>query len=99
MAGEKDRMEYPKVRKMAREFANASKALDKSISQMKKASKTINSGALQGDAGSAFEDALKSKLVPALTKLKAKMDEMNTDVTNAVDAMEKGVSKARSPFT
>lgn len=93
------RMDYPKVEKMANEFKKAAQALNKSNGQMKKIAKMMEDGGLQGEAGSAFVEAIRSKLLPAIQKLEDKSNELHKDIMAAKKATEEGVSTARGRFT
>lgn len=92
------RMDFPKVQKMATEFKNAASQIEKSMSDMKKVAQILEDGGLQGEAGSAFQAAIRSNLLPAMAKLQAKMTELHKDIKAAEQATRKGESTARSRF-
>ena len=92
------RMDFPKVKKMASEFKKAASQINESMQQMKKVAQTMEDGGLQGEAGSAFQAAIRTKLLPAMGKLEQKMMELHKDVKAAEAATRKGESTARSRF-
>lgn len=96
---EKDRMNYPEMEKMAKEFKRAQQQIGSSIQQMKKVAKMAEDGALNGMGGNAFQEAVNKKLVPRMKVLEEKMGELSKDIGDAVQASKGSISKARSRFT
>lgn len=96
---EKDRMNYPEMEKMKKEFKKAQQQIGSSIQQMKKVAKMAEDGALHGTGGNAFQEAIGKKLVPRMKVLEEKMGELGQDIDNAVQASKGAISKARSRFT
>lgn len=93
------KMNYGSMDKMAKQFAAAHKQIDESMRAMKKVVKMLNEGALVGDGGQAFEDAINSKLLPRMKTLSQKMAELDKDIQSAVSFTRDGVSKAKNRFT
>lgn len=96
---EKDRMNYPEMEKMSKEFKNAQKQIGDSMRQMKKVAKMSEDGALNGLGGNAFQEAITQKLIPRMKVLEEKMGELSRDMNEAVAASKGAISKARSRFS
>ena len=92
------RMNYASMREMSRAFKQAAQQLEQTMSDMQKVSKMMEDGALVGDGGQAFKDALDNKLRKRLETLKAKMQEMNKDIAKAMEAMGQAVDTAENRF-
>jgi hypothetical protein len=58
----------------------------------------MEGGALVGDAGKAFTDAIRSKLIKRMKVIEEKMQEMEKDVKAAVTATRDGVKTAGARF-
>lgn len=96
---EKDRMNYPEMEKMAKEFQRAQKQIEDSVRQVQKIAKMSEDGALNGMGGNAFQEAITKKLVPKMKNLGDKCGELTGDINNAVAASKGAISRARSRFT
>jgi hypothetical protein len=51
---------------------------------------------LQGDGGTAFTDAINTRLVPAITRLEAKFGELQRDVLKAMAEMQAADRESKS---
>jgi uncharacterized protein YukE len=92
------RMNYGSMEKMEKEFKAAAKQLDDSMREMEKIAKMMEDGALHGIGGDAFRDAIQMKLLPVMSRLEEKMQELAGDINGAVAATRDGVSTAKSRF-
>jgi uncharacterized protein YukE len=92
------RMNYGSMEKMEKEFKEAAKQLGDSMSEMEKIAKMMEDGALHGVGGDAFVDAIKGSLLPVMSRLEEKMQELAGDINGAVAATRDGVSTAKSRF-
>jgi hypothetical protein len=66
--------------------------------EMENIAKSMEGGALVGDAGKAFTDAIRSKLIKRMKVIETKMQEMEKDVKAAVSATRDGVKVAGARF-
>jgi len=92
------KMNYGSMEKMAKEFKGASKAVDEAQNAVTKLFLKCTEGALVGQGGDAYTDALMSKLLPRLIFLGLKMEELEQDIKGAVSATRDGVKTAQSRF-
>lgn len=88
MANDVIKLEYPKAEEMQKTFKASAKQLDATIKEMKAIADKLQEGALLGQGGNAYVEALTSKMIPSLTRLKAKYEELDKDVGKAVNAMK-----------
>lgn len=93
------RMVYESMEKMAKEFDNSASQLEETMNDMKKIAQMMEGGALVGDGGSAFQDAIKSQLLPNIKILMEKLQENGGDIRAAVAYKRDGVEDARMKFT
>lgn len=92
------RMNYNSMEQMAKAFHNAHRQVQDSMRQMEKLAKQMEDGALVGDSGDAFRDAIRSKLLRRMKVLAEKLQELEQDIHGAVEATRDGVSTAQSRF-
>jgi uncharacterized protein YukE len=92
------KMNYGSMEKMQSAFKQAHTQLDNSMTEMKKLAKMMEDGALQGDGGVAFGDAISRKLMKRMKALHEKMQQMEGDIQGALVATRDGVSTAQSRF-
>ncbi len=92
------KMNYNSMEKMAQAFKEAHQQLDESMREMKKLAKMMGDGALVGDGGTAFQDAINNKLLKRMNQLYQKMGELEGDINGAVSATRDGVKTAKSRF-
>lgn len=99
MSGERDYLHEPSMVEMSKAFEQALAQLNATRDQMAKIAQQMNDGALQGDGGKAFTDALTNKLMKKMERLGDKMGELKGDVDKAVQAMREAESRAQKRFT
>jgi len=92
------RMNYESMDTMADQFFKAAEQLDDTMGDMQKVAQMMEGGALHGNTGSAFVDAIQSQLVPAMNIMRDKLSEMGEDIKAAVEFTRDGVTSARSKF-
>jgi WXG100 family type VII secretion target len=76
----KIKMEYARMEEMAKTFQQGAEQLKDTLSQMQSIANTLQDGALLGNGGTAFADAIRNKLCPAISRLEQKFEELNKDV-------------------
>jgi WXG100 family type VII secretion target len=92
------RMNYESMATMASAFDKAAQQLDDTMSAMQKVVQQMEGGALVGNGGTAFANAIQEQLVPAMNTMRDKLAEMGEDIRAAVDFTKDGVTSARSKF-
>lgn len=92
------RMNYDTMESMAKAFKAASTQLQNSKREMEKLAKSMEDGALQGDAGKRFAEAIRQDLNKAIDQLDAKMQQLEQDINGAVQAKREGVATAKGRF-
>lgn len=76
----KIKMEYQRMEEMANTFKQGAEQLKDTLSQMQSIANTLQDGALLGQGGAAYVDAIRNKLCPAISRLEQKFEELNKDV-------------------
>ena len=92
------RMNYESMETMANAFFKAAGQLDDTMGDMNKVAQMMEGGALVGQGGSQFQDAILSILVPAMNTMRDKLNEMGEDIKAAVEFTRDGVESSRSKF-
>lgn len=98
MSYEEIKLEYDKAEDMITAFNAGKQQLEQTNSQMKKIADQLQSGALLGKGGEAFNNAITSNLVPSIDKLAEKFDEMAGDVQAAINFMKEADRRSKSKF-
>ncbi|MFA9403971.1 MAG: WXG100 family type VII secretion target [Anaerolineales bacterium] len=93
------RMNYESMDKMATEFDVAASQLDDTMDDMDKIVQMMEGGALLGQGGETFRDAITDQLMPNLNILRDKLAEESGDVMAAVRFTRDGVEDSRKKFT
>ena len=92
------KMNYDSMERMAKAFHGAHQQVSDSMREMEKIAKSMEDGALQGDAGKAFVEAIRTKLMKRMQVIAEKLQELEKDIQGAVSATRDGVSTAQSRF-
>lgn len=92
------RMNYGSMDEMKKAFHQAHEQLETTRAEMEKVAKLMEDGALVGQAGDAFKNAIRSTLMKRIQVIAAKMREMEGDIQGAVEATRDGVTTAQSRF-
>lgn len=98
MAGEKIRLVYDLAEDMAKSFQKGSEQLEQVTSEMQNIATTLEGGALIGRGGTSFVEAIRSQLLPSLTRLNEKFQELDKDVRQAIKFMREEDEQAASGF-
>lgn len=91
------RVVYEDMEAMSKAFAQGGETLEDVLQEMQSIANALEDGALLGDGGEAFTDAIRSRLAPAISRLIDKFRELDGDVQAAVayarqaDARSKGM--------
>ncbi len=92
------KMDYPKMQAMSATFKQGVQQLETTTQQMRSIAKTLENGALLGKGGTAFADAINSKLCPTLERMRAKFDELSKDVEKAMADMKAADTRTVQEF-
>jgi WXG100 family type VII secretion target len=92
------KMDYGQMEDMAKTFKDSSQKLEEVKSAMQSIAQTMEGGALLGDGGKAFASAIREQLVPAITKLGQKFDELQADVKGAEEDMKQADTTSKGFF-
>lgn len=95
---DKIKLNYPQMEEMAQHLKAVSQRLLQTTRLARSIAQEMQGGALVGDAGEAFVNALNSAFVPGVTKLSQKFDEVSKDITQAINDMKAADSRSRSEF-
>lgn len=95
---DKIRLNYPQMEEMAQHMKAVSQRLLQTTRLARSAAQEMQNGALVGDAGEAFANALNTAFVPGVTKLSQKFSEVSDDIKKAVQDMQAADKRAGSEF-
>lgn len=98
MSSQVIKLDYGKAEDMIKTFDQGSQQLQTTLQEMQNLANILEGGALLGDGGSAFCDAIRGKLCPAIQKLDAKFKELSKDVKGAVSDMKQSDAASKSMF-
>lgn len=82
------KLNYPAMQEMAQQCKTASQKLQETARLAQQIGNEMQNGALVGDAGEAFSQALLTALLPAVNKLGQKFDEIAKDIQAAISDMQ-----------
>ena len=98
MSSEIIKLDYGKAEEMIKTFDQGAQQLQTTLQEMQNLANMLEGGALLGDGGSAFCDAIRGKLGPAIQKLDAKFKELSKDVKGAVSDMRQADAASKGMF-
>ena len=81
------RMDYGLMEDMSSTFSQGVEQLQDTVQSIQNIANEMEDGALLGQGGAAFVDALRGKLTPRISSLIAKFEELTTDINKAMDDM------------
>ncbi len=89
---------YSTAEDMIHTFEQGVERLENTMTAMKNIADTLEGGALLGQGGEAFTDAIKSKLCPAINRLTDKFKELAGDVHQAIEFMQQADRTSKGRF-
>jgi WXG100 family type VII secretion target len=92
------RLNYPAMEEMVKHFRNVAQKLNDTQQLALKIAAGMADGALVGDTGDQFSEALNSHFTPALRRLQDKFVELSQDVQSAMNDMRDADKSAGSNF-
>ncbi|GJM40361.1 MAG: hypothetical protein DHS20C20_06430 [Ardenticatenaceae bacterium] len=81
------KMDYGLMEDMNRTFLQGVEQLQDTMQAMQSIANEMEDGALLGRGGTAFTEAIRGKLCPAVSRLTDKFQELAEDINKAVDDM------------
>jgi WXG100 family type VII secretion target len=82
------KLDYDKADNMAKTFAQSSEQLQDTLQEVQKIANTLEAGALLGQGGQTYVEAIRGKLSPSLSRLIDKFQELESDVRKAIELMK-----------
>jgi uncharacterized protein YukE len=95
---EEIKLVYATAEEMIHTFKNGKDQLEKTMHEMQNVAGQLEGGALLGQGGDNFKDAIRGKLCPAINKLSAKFEELMGDVHKAIEYMQEADRTSKSKF-
>lgn len=95
---DKIKLNYDLAEQMARTFQQSAQQIQHTLQEMKSISETLKGGALLGQGGQAFAEAIDGKLTKSLDKLGQKFTELDGDVKAAIAAMRQADEESKNQF-
>jgi WXG100 family type VII secretion target len=93
---EEIKMEYPLMEEMKKTFQQGQQQLQELSQDLKGIADRMEQGAFLGDAGAAFQSALRGPLMNAVNKIDNKFGELVNDLDFAVKQMQEAEQKAKA---
>ncbi|HRE46782.1 MAG TPA: WXG100 family type VII secretion target [Aggregatilineales bacterium] len=91
-------IDYEMADEAVKLFANGQQQLNETLQAMEQLANTMEQGALLGDGGDMFAQALRSRLGPRLRKLAAKLGEISKDIKAASADIRAADTKGKQGF-
>ena len=95
---EEIRLVIPTAEDMIKTFVEGVNVLQETNSRMEKIASMLEGGALLGQGGVAFVEAIRDSLSPAIGRLEEKYQELAKDVKQAIDFMEEADQESKGKF-
>ncbi len=92
------KMDYSLMEEMSQAFLKGVEQLENTMQEMQSVANTLEEGALLGRGGSAFTDAIRNTLCPAMARLNDKFKELSNDVLNAMKDMQEADKTSQGLF-
>ena len=89
---------YATAEDMIHAFQQGVEQLETTMQEMRSIANTLEDGALLGQGGEAFTDAIRSKLCPAIGRLNDKFQELAGDVQQAINFMQQADRTSAGKF-
>jgi len=95
---DKERMVQSSMDEMCRSFHQAHTSLDETVNAARDIAKMMQDGALLGQAGDEFRQAIESQLIPRVKRLADKLMEMEGDVRSAAARIHQAETQSEQRF-
>lgn len=90
------KLDYEKAEEMVKTFDAGKQQLEATLQEMKNIANTLESGALLGDGGQEFREAINGPLCTAISRLSQKFEELSNDVKAAVQDMKQADAESKN---
>jgi WXG100 family type VII secretion target len=91
------RMDYELMDNMRQAFLQGVEQLQDTMQEMQSIANTLEDGALLGQGGDAFTDAIRGQLCPAISRLTERLDSLAIRVEQAKTEMQEADQSEASP--
>jgi WXG100 family type VII secretion target len=95
---EEIKLVYATAEDMIRIFDQGVQQLNETEREMQGVASMLQEGALLGRGGTAFNEAIRGKLCPAIAKLAEKFQELSGDVRDAIEYMQEADRTSKGKF-
>ena len=95
---EEIKLVYATAESMVKTFVDGVNVLQETNSRMEKIAGTLEGGALLGQGGVAFVEAIRDSLNPAIGRLEEKFEELAQDVRDAIEDMREADQTSKGKF-
>jgi WXG100 family type VII secretion target len=95
MSQEQIKMNYPLMEQMEKEFQKGRSQLQHTAGELNKIAEKLEQGALLGQAGGAFSQAVRGPLMNAVNKIADKFEELENDLKFAANEMRQAEETAK----
>ena len=92
------KMDYGLMEDMNRTFLQGVEQLQDTMQAMQSVANEIEDGALLGRGGTAFTEAIRGKLCPAISRLTDKFQELAEDINKAMEDMKSADSSTERMY-
>ena len=92
------RLVIPTAEDMIKTLVEGVNVLQETSSKMEKVAGTLEGGALLGQGGTAFTEAVRDALIPAIGRLEEKYQELAQDVRKAIEDMQEADEESAGKF-
>jgi uncharacterized protein YukE len=98
MMAEEIKLVYATAEEMIRTFQQGMQQLNDTEREMQGLAGMLQDGALLGRGGTAFTEAIRGKLCPAIGRLSDKFQELAGDVQDAIEFMQEADQTSKGKF-
>jgi WXG100 family type VII secretion target len=95
---EEIKLVYATAEEMIQTFGKGKEQLQKTMQDMQGVASQLEGGALLGQGGEAFKEAIRGKLCPAINRLSDKFEELMGDVHKAIQYMQQADRTSKGKF-
>jgi len=92
------RLVIPTAEDMIKTLVQGVNVLQETSSKMEKVASTLEGGALLGQGGTAFTEAVRDSLIPAIGRIEEKYQELAQDVRKAIEDMQEADEESKGKF-
>ncbi len=98
MSYDEIKLDYDLAEEMAKTFKQGAEQLQDTMQEMQTIANMLEQGALLGQGGASFVDAIRSKLCPSLANFTQKFGDMEKDILAAIEYMREADKQSKGMF-